>query len=149
MKKDKNVMTSSDSYYAEETQELFTRFSSGNRVIWAQQATEDREFRYGAQWSEEDKKILEARSQAALVINRIHPAVELAKGILTSDHPSFRVTAAEDSDNQTAGAMNGLIQYIWSISQGDRQLSKAIDDFLLQEWVFCLYISILRRWWKR
>ena len=52
MKKDKNVMTSSDGYYAEETQELFTRFSSGNRVIWAQQATEDREFRYGAQWSE-------------------------------------------------------------------------------------------------
>jgi hypothetical protein len=129
MKKDKNVMTSSDSYYAEETQELFARFSSGNRVIWAQQATEDREFRYGAQWSEEDKKILEARSQAALVINRIHPAVELAKGILTSNRPTFRVTAAEDSDNQTAGAMNGLIQYIWNISQGDRQLSKAIDDF--------------------
>ncbi len=129
MKKKKNVLNSKDTEYAEETQELFAKFSSGNRTIWANQAVEDREFRYGKQWSEEDVKILESRSQAALVINRIHPAVELAKGILTSNHPTFRVTAAEDSDNQTAGAMNGLIQYIWNISQGDRQLSKAIDDF--------------------
>ena len=129
MKKKKNVLNSKDTEYAEETQELFAKFSSGNRTIWANQAVEDREFRYGKQWSEEDVKILESRSQAALVINRIHPAVELAKGILTSNHPTFRVTAAEDSDNQTAGAMNGLVQYIWNISQGDRQLSKAIDDF--------------------
>ena len=129
MKKKKNVLNSKDTEYAEETQELFAKFSSGNRTIWANQAVEDREFRYGKQWSEEDVKILESRSQAALVINRIHPAVELAKGILTSNHPTFRVTAVEDSDNQTAGAMNGLIQYIWNISQGDRQLSKAIDDF--------------------
>lgn len=129
MKKKKNVLNSKDTEYAEETQELFAKFSSGNRTIWANQAVEDREFRYGKQWSEEDVKILESRSQAALVINRIHPAVELAKGILASNHPTFRVTAAEDSDNQTAGAMNGLIQYIWNISQGDRQLSKAIDDF--------------------
>ena len=129
MKKKKNVLNSKDTEYAEETQELFAKFSSGNRTIWANQAVEDREFRYGKQWSEEDVKILESRSQAALVINRIHPAVELAKGILTSNHPTFRVTAAEDSDNQTAGAMNGLIQYIWNISQGDRQLSKTIDDF--------------------
>jgi hypothetical protein len=129
VKKKKNVLNSKDTEYAEETQELFAKFSSGNRTIWANQAVEDREFRYGKQWSEEDVKILESRSQAALVINRIHPAVELAKGILTSNHPTFRVTAAEDSDNQTAGAMNGLIQYIWNISQGDRQLSKAIDDF--------------------
>jgi len=129
VKKKKNVLNSKDTEYAEETQELFAKFSSGNRTIWANQAVEDREFRYGKQWSEEDVKILESRSQAALVINRIHPAVELAKGILTSNHPTFRVTAAEDSDNQTAGAMNGLVQYIWNISQGDRQLSKAIDDF--------------------
>ena len=58
-KKKKNVLNSKDTEYAEETQELFTKFSSGNRTIWANQAVEDREFRYGRQWSEEDVKILE------------------------------------------------------------------------------------------
>ena len=125
----KSVMLLSDDKYAAETGELFVDFASGSRNTWAEQAKEDREFRLGAQWSETDKRVLESRSQAALVINRVHPAVELAKSILTANKPTFRVFAAEDSDNKTAAAMNGFIQYIWSISAGDRQLSKAIDDF--------------------
>jgi predicted DNA-binding protein YlxM (UPF0122 family) len=124
-----DVMTKSSSAYALETESLFNDFSTGNRSIWGQQASEDREFRLGKQWSDEDRKILEERSQAALVINRVHPAVELAKSILTANKPTFRVTAAEDSDSKTASAINGFIQYIWNISSGDRQLSRAIDDF--------------------
>ena len=119
----------SDEDYSAETSQRWLDFASGNRNEWAQQAQEDREFRLGKQWSDTDKAILESRSQAALVINRVHPAVELAKSILTANKPTFRIAAAEDSDNKTAAAMNGFIQYIWSISQGDRQLSKAIDDF--------------------
>lgn len=124
-----DVMHLSDAKYATETEELYRDFSGGNRSAWANNAIEDREFRFGKQWSDDDAKILESRSQAALVINRVHPAVELAKSILTANKPTFRVAAAEDSDNKTAAAMNGFIQYIWSISHGDRQLSKAIDDF--------------------
>lgn len=124
-----DVMHLNDAKYATETEELYRDFSSGNRSAWANNAIEDREFRFGKQWSDDDAKILESRSQAALVINRVHPAVELAKSILTANKPTFRVAAAEDSDNKTAAAMNGFIQYIWSISHGDRQLSKAIDDF--------------------
>lgn len=124
-----DVMHLSDAKYATETEELYRDFSSGNRSAWANNAIEDREFRFGKQWSDDDARILESRSQAALVINRVHPAVELAKSILTANKPTFRVAAAEDSDNKTAAAMNGFIQYIWSISHGDRQLSKAIDDF--------------------
>lgn len=119
----------SNADYAAKTAELWKNFSTGNRSMWAEQAQEDREFRLGKQWADTDKEILEQRNQAALVINRVHPAVELAKSILTANKPTFRVSAAEDSDNKTAAAMNGFIQYIWSISQGDRQLSKAIDDF--------------------
>lgn len=124
-----DVMHLSDAKYATETEELYRDFSGGNRSAWANNAIEDREFRFGKQWSDADAKILESRSQAALVINRVHPAVELAKSILTANKPTFRIAAAEDSDNKTAAAMNGFIQYIWSISHGDRQLSKAIDDF--------------------
>ena len=124
-----DVTKKSATKYAQETVELFQDFCGSNRSLWAQQAQDDREFRLGAQWDPEDVKVLESRQQAPLVINRIHPAVELAKSMLTANKPTFRVSAAEDSDNKTAAAMNGFIQYIWSISAGDRQLSKAIDDF--------------------
>ena len=126
---DKTVLKQSKAEYATDTAELFINFANGNRNTWHQQAIEDREFRLGAQWSEEDAKKLESRDQAALVINRVHPAVELAKAMLTSKRPTFRVSASEDSDNKTAHALNGLIQYIWKISSGDRQIAKAIDDF--------------------
>ena len=124
-----DVTKKSATKYAQETVELFQDFCGSNRSLWAQQAQDDREFRLGAQWDQDDAKVLESRQQAPLVINRIHPAVELAKSMLTANKPTFRVSAAEDSDNKTAAAMNGFIQYIWSISAGDRQLSKAIDDF--------------------
>lgn len=124
-----DVTGKSSAEYASETAELFNDFCQGNREIWALQAKEDREFRLGAQWSDADQKVLRDREQAPLVINRIHPAVELAKSMLMANKPTFRVSAAEDSDNKTAGAINGFIQYIWSISNGDRQLSKVIDDF--------------------
>lgn len=126
---DQSVLKQSKEDYANSTVQLFNDFSTGNRSTWGTQAIEDREFRLGAQWSNEDKLVLESRQQAALVINRIHPAVELAKAMLTAKRPTFRVSAMEDSDNKTAAAMNGFIQYIWSISNGDRQMSKAIDDF--------------------
>ena len=126
---DESVLKKSKTDYAAETAQLFVDFSGNNRNTWGLQAIQDREFRLGKQWSDEDAKTLEDRQQAALVINRIHPAVELAKAMLTAKRPTFRVTAMEDSDNKTAHAMNGFIQYIWNISSGDRQMNKCIDDF--------------------
>lgn len=127
--KDNKVMTLSNQRYVDETIELFQKFSSGNRSAWQEDAQEDKEFRLGRQWDEKDAEVLKERQQAPLVINRVHPAVELAKAMLTANKPTFRVSAAEDSDNKTAAAMNGFIQYIWEISKGDRQLAKVIDDF--------------------
>ena len=102
---------------------------SKNRDTWATHAQEDREFRYGKQWTAEQRKTLEARGQAPIVVNRIHPAVEAAKAMLTTNKPSFRVSPREDSDNQTAQAINGMLEYIWHISDGDQVLRNAIDDY--------------------
>ena len=129
MKKSVDKMSPTD--YALDTTELFTTFNNSNRQQWALNVVQDREFRLGVQWSEDDIKTLTERQQAPLVINRIHPAVELAKAMLTAKRPTFRVTAMEDSDNKTAAAMNGFLQYIWSISGGDRQMSKVVDDFFV------------------
>lgn len=112
----------------QETEELFKSYSNV-RQTWAERAQEDRKFRFGEQWSEEALAKLEARGQAPVVVNRIHPAVEAAKAMLTANRPSFRVSPREDSDNETAQAINGLLQYIWQQSDGDTIMRQVIDDY--------------------
>ena len=110
------------------TQQLWKTYSN-KREIWAQQAQEDAEFRLGRQWTAEQQRILLERGQAPLVVNRIHPAVEAAKALLTSGKPQFRVSPREDSDNKVAQIFNGLLEYMWYISDGTQALRNTIDDY--------------------
>ena len=87
-----------DKKIVEETHHLYTLYSQKRRT-WADHAQEDKEFRLGKQWSLEQKNTLENRGQAPVVVNRIHPAVETAKALLTANRPGFRVSPREDSDN--------------------------------------------------
>ncbi len=112
----------------EETQQVFKTYSL-KRQNWASHAQEDREFRLGKQWTSDQKRILEERGQAPLVVNRIHPAVEAAKALITANKPQFRVSPREDSDNRVAQAMNGLLEYIWQISEGNTVLRRIVDDY--------------------
>ena len=112
----------------DETQRLW-RLYSNNRSVWAEHAIEDREFRLGKQWSSEQEEKLKSRGQAPIVVNRIHPAVEAAKAMLTSHKPSFRVSGKEDSDNKVSQVFNALIEYMWQHSDGDMQLRTAVDDY--------------------
>jgi len=110
------------------TQTIWKSYSS-KRELWAQNAQEDAEFRLGRQWSAEQQRILLERGQAPLVVNRIHPAVEAAKALLTSGKPQFRVSPREDSDNKVAQIFNSLLEYMWYISDGTQALRNAIDDY--------------------
>ena len=112
----------------DDTHKLWKSYSQ-KRDIWAQAAQEDTEFRLGRQWSAEQQRILLERGQAPLVVNRIHPAVEAAKALLTSGRPQFRVSPREDSDNQVAQVFNGLLEYMWYISDGTQALRNVIDDY--------------------
>ena len=102
---------------------------SQKRDVWAIQAQEDKEFRLGRQWTAEQQRILLERGQAPLVVNRIHPAVEAAKALLTSGKPQFRVSPREDSDNKVAQVFNGLLEYMWYVSDGNQALRNVIDDY--------------------
>ena len=110
------------------TRELFNDYKSA-RELWAQKFQEAVEFRAGAQWTNEERDVLEARGQAPIVVNRIHPIVETAKSLLTYNSPQFRSTGREDSDRDTAKVFSDLFQYIWQISAGDEELKQAIDDY--------------------
>jgi hypothetical protein len=110
------------------TREIFHDYKSA-RELWAQKFQESVEFRAGAQWTNEERDVLEARGQAPIVVNRIHPIVETAKSLLTYNSPQFRSTGREDSDRDTAKIFSDLFQYIWQISAGDEELKQAIDDY--------------------
>lgn len=124
----------------EETEQLYKAYSNV-RQAWAERAQEDRKFRFGEQWSEDDVANLEARGQAPIVVNRVHPAVEAAKAMLTANRPSFRVSPREDSDNQTAQAINGLLQYIWQCSDADSVMREVIDDYYVTG-MGCAYVYV-------
>lgn len=111
-----------------ETHDLFRTYSL-KREVWAAHAQLDREFYLGRQWTDEQIETLEARGQAPIVINRIYPAVQSAKALITSNRPSFRVSPREDSDNQTAQAINGLLEYVWQISNGEARLRTLVEDY--------------------
>jgi len=112
----------------EDTHNLFNDYSN-NREKWAVQAQEDREFRLGQQWTKEQAQTLKERGQAPIVVNRLHPAVEMAKALLTANRPQFRVSPREDSDNQVAQMINGLLAYMWDISDGVTVLRNVVDDY--------------------
>ena len=112
----------------QKTQDLFSDYSN-NREKWAIQAQEDREFRLGQQWTKEQARTLKERGQAPIVVNRLHPAVEMAKALLTANRPQFRVSPREDSDNKSAQLINALLAYMWEISDGVTVLRNVVDDY--------------------
>ena len=112
----------------DETLELFDKYSS-KRDNWAQQAKEDKEFRLGRQWTTAQRETLQSRGQAPIVINRVHPAVESAKAMLTSNRPSFRAAPREDSDNKVAQVMSALLSYMYDVSDGRSAIRQAVDDY--------------------
>ena len=105
------------------------RSYSNKRETWATKAQEDKEFRLGVQWTSEQKRVLEERGQSPVVVNRIHPAVETAKAMITANRPSFRVAAREDSDNKVAQVISSLLSYMYDISDGRSAIRDVIDDY--------------------
>tara|TARA_R100000700_G_C3177179_1_gene152248 strand:+ start:468 stop:2666 length:2199 start_codon:yes stop_codon:yes gene_type:complete len=111
-----------------ETQHLY-RIYSTKRDKWAQHAKEDMEFRLGRQWTKEQEQTLVERGQSPVTVNRIHPAVEAAKSMITANRPSFRVAPREDSDNKVAQVISALLAYMYDISDGRTVVRSAVDDY--------------------
>ena len=110
------------------TKRLFDLYKR-KRDVWETQAREDQEYRLGKQWTTEQTQVMESRGQAPVVVNRIHPAVETAKALLTANRPSFKVSPREDSDTKVANVLNNLLSYMHDQSDGRTVIRKAIDDY--------------------
>jgi len=123
-----NSSDSPDKKLVDETLDIFNTYSQ-SRDNWARNAKEDKEFRLGRQWTTEQEDTLINRGQSPIVINRIHPAVESAKAMLTANRPSFRVAPREDSDNKVAQVISALLSYMFDISDGRTAVRQSVDDY--------------------
>lgn len=113
------------------SEQLIEQYAA-SRNSWASQARKDDEFRNGVQWTGEEEAELRAREQAPIVVNVIHPAVEQAKAMLTTNKPRFASTGREDSDTRTGRVFADLLTYIWEISDGNTELKRAIDQYYVR-----------------
>lgn len=113
------------------THDLFSDYSSA-RKRWSRQAVEDSEFRSGKQWKKEQVNALRARAQEPLVVNVIHPAVEQAKAMLTSNAPKFQSTGRDTSDTKVGRIFSDLMSWVWDISVGNAELKRCIDDYYVK-----------------
>ena len=113
------------------THDIFNDYSSA-RKNWARQAVEDVEFRSGKQWKKEQVNALRARAQEPLVVNVIHPSVEQAKAMLTSNSPKFQSTGRDTSDTKLGSIFSDLMAWVWDISIGDTELKRCIDDYYVK-----------------
>ena len=111
-----------------ESLELLEHYYS-EREKWATNFKEAEEFRNGIQWTKVQTSVLKSRGHSPIVVNRIHPAIETAKALLTSKKPQFRATARDDSDREIAKVFSDLFQWIWEQSTGNAELKRAIDDY--------------------
>ena len=96
---------------------------------WRAKVRENQMFRFGEQWSQEQKDQAASRGLLTAVVNRIHPAVESGKAMMTAHRPSFRVAPREDSDNKIAHILSGLLAFIFDKSNGIMHTRQAIDDY--------------------
>ena len=112
---------------AKTTRELYRRYRDA-RSDWDTEARKDIDFFYGNHFSDNEVDELESRNQAAVPMDRVGPAVEKLKAMLTSSSPAFTVIPREDSDVKISKMWRVILSYIWEISDGNAQLKEAIHD---------------------
>ncbi len=112
---------------------IFNRlYNNDNYKKWRNSAYKCLDFRMGNQIPKEIAEKMREINRVPIVINKIHPAVELVKTLMTYNKPRFQVFPRESSDVDVADIINQLMEYVWNISDGNSQLKLAIDDYLVK-----------------
>ena len=113
---------------ADHNQDLYRRWRNA-RSDWDTEARYDVDFYHGNHISSDEVDELQSRNQADVPMDRIGPAVEKFKAVLTSRAPAFTMTPREDSDVKVASVWRTIMGYVWGNSNGDWQLKQAIHDY--------------------
>ena len=93
---------------ADYNQELYRRWRDA-RSDWDKEARQDVDFYHGNHFTDEEVDELQARNQADVPMDRIGPAIEKFKAVLTSRPPAFTLTPREDSDVKVASVWRTIM----------------------------------------
>ena len=113
---------------AKENQELFRRWRDA-RADWDTDARTDIDFYHGNHFTKDESEDLKSRNQSDVPMDRISPAVEKLKAILTARPPGFTAIPREDSDSKLSYVWRTILGYIFDISEGDVHVKQAIHDY--------------------
>jgi hypothetical protein len=113
---------------ADYNQELYRRYRDA-RQSWDTESRYDIDFYHGNHFTAAEVDDLQSRNQADVPMDRIGPAIEKFKAVLTSRSPAFTITPREDSDVKVASLWRTIMGFIWGQSNGDWQLKQAIHDY--------------------
>lgn len=110
---------------------------------WSARAADDHAFFEGEHWAQKDAEALIQRSQEPAVIPVIYQVVEQAVSMLTSNRPSFRVTARSNDDAKRSHVRNQLLQWIWdqSSQKGFKFKTSVRDYYVRGRGVLHVYID--------
>ena len=113
---------------AKENQELHRRWRDA-RANWETEARSDIDFYHGNHFSNAESEELQSRNQADVAMDRISPAIEKLKSVITAKPPVFTAIPREDSDTKVASAWRTILGYVWQVSSGDVHMKDAIHDY--------------------
>ena len=113
---------------AKENQELHRRWRDA-RADWEIEARSDIDFYHGNHFTNAESEEMQSRNQADVPMDRISPAIEKLKSVLTAKPPVFTAVPREDSDVKVASAWRTILGYVWQVSSGDVHMKDAIHDY--------------------
>ena len=74
----------------------------------------DRDYYDGYQWTEDEKKVLQKRNQAPIVVNRVKPKVEGLKGLLDLRKTDIKAFPRNyKNDDKAAEAVTDALRYVF------------------------------------
>ncbi|MAG27134.1 hypothetical protein CMI47_16480 [Candidatus Pacearchaeota archaeon] len=113
---------------ADLNQELYRKWRDA-RSDWDTEARNDIDFYMGNHFTSDESDELNQRNQPDVPMDRISPAIEKLKAVLTSRPPVFTASPREDSDAKMAKVWQTILGYVWDSSDGDAHIKDAIHDY--------------------
>ena len=110
---------------------LYRRYSY-SQEDWANQQVENLEVYNGAQWTEDQIRVLEERGQMPSVIQAMWQITEQAVSMLSANRPTFQGSARADGDQYTASVWSDLFQWMWQLSRGQQRIQTIFRDNYVQ-----------------
>ncbi len=103
---------------------------------WRQQAAVDCGYYDNEQWTTEEKDALAARGQAAIVINRIKPTIDLVLGTETRSKVEFKAAPRTEQHVKDAEIITETMKHGMDANQAEFLCSSAFENQVKAGWGF-------------